>query len=300
MSPETLSPNWAWYLVPMYFFIGGVSAGAYFIGSLVEIFGQEKHRDLSRVAYYIAFPLILITPILLVADLGRPERFWHLFFYVNGGIPYINLQSPLSVGSWALLVFGVMAFLSFFDNLVVAGRIRFAPFAALYNRIPRKVYALVGSLTGFFVASYTGVLVNTTARPLWAAASPLFGALFVVSAGSTGAAAIALVMALRKMAAGEVFEQLETFDRLAMIVEIVLIAVMMVVAGRFAAPLLTSPYALTFWGGTVLVGILVPLALNWYMRRPDATRGGLVTLAAVLALFGGALLRISLVQAGQG
>jgi len=301
MSPETLSPNWAWYFVPMYFFVGGVSAGAYFIGSLVELFGKddEQHCELSRVAYYIAFPLILITPILLIADLGRPERFWHLFFYVNGGIPYINLQSPLSVGSWALLLYGAMTFLSFLDNLVAAGRVRFAPFAALYNRIPRKVYALIGSLTGFFVASYTGVLVNSTARPLWAATSPLLGALFVVSAGSTGAAAIALVMVFRKMVNGEVFEQLETFDRVAMIAEIVLIVLMIVIAGQFAAPLLTSPYALIFWGGTVLVGILVPLALNWYTRRPDATRSGLVTLAAVLALFGGALLRISLVQAGQ-
>jgi formate-dependent nitrite reductase membrane component NrfD len=192
-----------------------------------------------------------------------------------------------------------MSFLSFVDNLVAEGHLKFAPFAAVYNRIPRKLYALVGSLAGFFVASYTGVLLNTTARPLWAATSPLIGALFVVSAGSTGAAAIALVMVLRKMFKGEVLEQVETFDRVAMIVELVLIVAMMVIAGRFAAPLLTGPYALMFWGGTVLVGILVPLALNWYTRRPDATRSGLVMLAAVLALFGGALLRISLVQAGQ-
>ncbi len=300
MSPETLSPNWAWYLVPMYFFIGGVSAGAYFIGSLVEFVGgdDERHCQLSRLAYYIAFPLILITPIFLIADLGRPERFWHLFFYVNGGVPYINLQSPLSVGSWALLLYGAMSFLSFLDNLVASGRIHFAPFAAVYNRIPRKLYALVGSFMGFFVASYTGVLLNTTARPLWAATSPLVGALFLVSAGSTGAAAIALGMVIRKRMAGEVLEQLETFDRVAMIVELVLIVAMIVIAGRFAAPLLSGPYALLFWVGTVLAGILIPLGLNWLALRPGATRNGLVTLAAVLILFGGAVLRISFVQAG--
>jgi formate-dependent nitrite reductase membrane component NrfD len=74
----------------MYFYIGGVSAGAYFIGSLVELLGNVKQREISRIAYYIAFPLICITPILLIADLGQPVRFWHLFFYTKDGIPYIN------------------------------------------------------------------------------------------------------------------------------------------------------------------------------------------------------------------
>src|SRR4030065_481540 len=105
MGLETQSPEWEWWFVAMYFFVGGTAAGAYFIASLVEFFGPERYREISKSGYYIAFPLVLITPILLIADLGRPERFWHLFFYANGGIPYINLQSPLSGGSRVLLVF---------------------------------------------------------------------------------------------------------------------------------------------------------------------------------------------------
>ncbi len=299
MSPETQAPGWEWYFVAMYFFIGGVSAGAYFIGSLVELFGTERHREVSRIAFYIAFPLILITPILLIADLGRPERFWHLFYYVNGGIPYINLQSPLSVGSWALLIYGVFAFLSFLDNLVQDGILKFAPFAKLYNRRPRKLYALIGSLAGFFIAGYTGVLIGTTARPLWAATDPILGLLFIVSAGSTGAAAIALVMALRRMISLDAFEQVETFDRFSLLVELVLIVAMIVLAGQFAAPLLIGPYAFLFWGGVVVLGILVPLALGWYMVRRGMSAQGLVTLTALLVLLGGALLRITLVTAGQ-
>ncbi len=299
MSPESQAPGWEWYFVAMYFFIGGVSAGAYFIGSLVELFGGEQHREISRIAYYIAFPLILITPILLIADLGRPERFWHLFYYVNGGIPYINLQSPLSVGSWALLVYSVFAFLSFIDNLIQDGYLKFAPFANVYNRRPRKLYALVGSLAGFFIAGYTGVLLGTTARPLWAATDPILGLLFIVSAGSTGAAAIALVMALRRMISGFALEQLETFDHLALVIELVLIVAMIVIAGQFAAPLLVGPFALLFWGGTVVLGILVPLALSWYARRRGLSTAGIVVLTALLVLLGGALLRIVLVSAGQ-
>ncbi len=299
MSPETQAPGWAWYFVAGYFLVGGISAGAYFIGSLVELFGGEQHREISRIAYYIAFPLILITPVLLIADLGHPERFWHLFFYVNGGIPYINLQSPLSVGSWALLVYGVFAFLSFLDNLVKDGVLKFAPFANAYNRRPRQLYALLGSLAGFFVAGYTGVLLNTTARPFWAATEPLLGPLFIVSAGSSGAAAIALVMAVRRMIPGLALEQLETFDRLALVIELVLVVAMIVIAGQYAAPLLTGPFALLFWGGVVLLGILIPLALGWYTSRRGMLAAGLVMLSAVLVLLGSALLRITLVAAGQ-
>ena len=300
MSLESQSPGWEWWFVAMYFFVGGTAAGAYFIASLVEFFGPERYREISKTGYYIAFPLVLITPILLIADLGRPERFWHLFFYANGGIPYINLQSALSVGSWALLVFGAMSFLSFVDNLIQDGRLKFAPFSNLYNRRPRKLYALIGSLAGFFIAGYTGVLLNTTARPFWAATDPLLGVLFIVSGASTGAAAIALVMAARRVMSTEALERLESFDRFAMIVELVLIAALVVIAGQFAAPLFGATFVLLFWGGTVLLGILIPFALSWYASRGDlAGRSTVVMLAAVLILLGGALLRIMLVSAGQ-
>jgi len=299
MSFETQAPDWAWYFIALYFYIGGVSAGAYFIGSLAELFGGEEQNDISRIAFNIALPLILITPILLIADLGRPERFWHLFFYTNGGVPYMNLQSPLSVGSWALMVYGAFSLLSFLDNLVAEGRLKSAPLAHLYNRLPRKAYAVIGSLAGFFVAGYTGVLLNLTARPLWAATDPLLGALFIASGASTGAAAIALVMAWKKMTSATAFDRLEAFDRITMVVELLLIVTMIVVAGRFAAPLLHGAYALLFWGGTVVLGILLPLGLYWYARRRGADRGAIVMLTASLVLFGGAVLRISLVQAGQ-
>jgi len=299
MSPVTQSPEWAWYYVALYFFIGGTAAGAYFTGTLAELFGGERRREIGRIAFYLTLPLLMLTPVLLIADLGRPERFWHLFFYTKDGIPYINLQSPLSVGSWALLVFGVFSLLSFLDNLIADGYLKSAPFSNLYNRIPRKLYALAGSAAGFFVAGYTGVLLNVTARPLWEATDPLLGALFVASGGSSGVAAILLVMAWRKTALGETFEQLEAYDRIVMLLELVLIAAAVVVAGRLAAPLVSGVWGLLFWVGTVALGICVPLALNWRLHRTRTTHSGLVVLTALLVLFGGALLRIVLIQAGQ-
>jgi len=298
MNLEMQAPEWGWYYVAIYFFIAGVSAGAYFIGSLAELLGRDERGSISRTAYDIAFPPLLVTPFLLIADLGQPGRFWHLFFDIKGGGPYINLQSAMSVGSWALVVFGVFSFLSFLDNRVAAGHLRCAPFMNLYNRIPRKLYAVVGSVAGFFVAGYPGVLMNATAVPLWAATDPLLGALFIASSASTGAAAIALYMAWRKMASVDTFGRVEGFDRIAMLVELVIIAAAIIAAGQFAAPLIRGPYALMFWGGTVVLGILLPLGLGWYGRRPEAGIS-FVMGAPILVLFGGALLRITFVQAVQ-
>ena len=302
MSPESQAPQWEWYYIAMYFYIGGISAGAYFIGSLLELLKKEKLREISRTAYLTAFPLICITPVLLIADLGQPMRFWHLFFYTKNGMPYMNLTSPLSVGTWALLIYSGMSFLSFLNALSEEGRLTsgaLKKFHALFNRVPHKVYAAAGSFFGFFVAGYTGVLVNTTARPLWEATDPLFGPIFVASAASTGAAATALTMAWRKSVAQDAFAQLERFDRMAMVIELALIVAMIVVAGRYAVPLLTGMFGVMFLGGTVLLGVLVPLWLNWRRAASGSANDGMAMLAAVLVLFGGLLLRISLVQAGQ-
>lgn len=309
MSPDTQAPGWEWFYIGLYFFVGGVSAGAFFIGSLAELFGGERHRTVSRIAYYIAFPLILLTPPLLIGDLGQPGRFLNLFWYNNGATFYTNVQSPLSVGSWALWVFGLFSGLAFVDNLIADGIIAklygipgvktlTSLFGAVYTRGPRKVYAAIGSLAGFFIAGYTGVLLNTTARPFWAATDPWMGALFIASAASTGAAAIYLVMALRKMSATSELDELDQFDRIAKVLEFVLIVVLVVVAGQYAAPLMSGANALMFWGGTVVLGILIPLALTVWQRGKKMSMS-LVTLMALFVLVGGALLRIAVVQAGQ-
>lgn len=302
MSPESQAPQWEWYYIAMYFYIGGISAGAYFIGSILELLKKEKLREISRTAYLTAFPLICITPVLLIADLGQPMRFWHLFFYTKDGMPYMNLTSPLSVGTWALLIYSGMSFLSFLNALSEEGRLTseaLKKFHALFNRVPHKVYATAGSFFGFFVAGYTGVLVNTTARPLWEATDPLFGPIFVASAASTGVAATALTMAWRKSVAQDAFAQLERFDRMVMVIELALIAVMIVVAGRYAVPLLTGMFGVMFLGGTVLLGVLMPLWITWRRAASGVANDSMAMLAAVLVLFGGLMLRISLVQAGQ-
>lgn len=298
MTPEIHVPHWAWYYIAIYFFIAGTAAGAYFIGSMEELFGGEKQREISRAAYYISFPLLLLVPIPLIADLGRPERFWHLFVYIKDGTPYINMQSPMSVGSWVLLIFSGFALLSFLDNLVSEKRIAFAPFAHLYNRIPRKIYAICGTIAGFFIAGYTGILLNVTSIPFWASTAPLLGPLFLVSGASTGAAAITLFMVWGKSESTYAFHKLERFDRVVMMTELLLLGMVLLLAGKQAAALTTLPFLILFWGGVVILGLILPL---WFTSRNPNMRmmPGKIVLTSVLALTGGALLRICLLQVGQ-
>jgi formate-dependent nitrite reductase membrane component NrfD len=105
-------------------------------------------------------------------------------------------------------------------------------------------------------------------------------------------------MARDKKASGDTYAHLEKMDRVSMIMELILIGAVIILAGQYAAPIMRGVYGLMFWGGTVLLGILVPLGLYWYAGKPGADRNKLVAMTAMLVLFGGAMLRISLMQAG--
>src|SRR5947209_3677243 len=162
MPYELTTPEWSWLIV-LYFFFGGIAAGCYFSAALLELVGEPQDRAAVRVGHLIAFPLLALCGILLIMDLGKPERFWHMIVQSERGLPMLKWWSPMSIGSWGLLLFSAMAFVSFVDALVERGRGR----GFLHGTPPGMIWALVGSAAGFFFASYTGVLLNTTNFPVW-------------------------------------------------------------------------------------------------------------------------------------
>src|SRR5690606_38795647 len=101
--------------------------------------------------------------------------------------PIFKYWSPMSVGSWALLVFRFFSFLSLLGVLAYTGRLPFAPLRAVRHGPLKVIIAVLGGLAGFFLASYPGVLLAVTNRPLWADTN-LLGLLFLLSAGSTASA----------------------------------------------------------------------------------------------------------------
>src|SRR5262245_39444620 len=102
MNLFVADPDWGWWIVS-YFFLGGIAAGAYFVATLVELFGGDDDRPLSRIGYRIAFPLVAVCGVLLILDLNRPERFWHMLLQSERVHEALDQGWPLSAGGWLLM-----------------------------------------------------------------------------------------------------------------------------------------------------------------------------------------------------
>src|SRR5258705_3863637 len=207
----TASPDWRWLII-WYFFVGGIAGGCYMLAVLADLVGDPGDRRLAHTGYCIAFAAIVLSGLLLTIDLGRPLRFWHMLVQSHTGRPMFKPWSPMSLGSWALLLFGAVSFLSFLTTLADAGRLRWRGVARL--RPPGMLGCLVsvvGGLLGFFVAGYTGVLLSVTNRPIWADTS-LLGLAFLVSAASISAALLILVGQVHGRS-GRAVRALGRFDR---------------------------------------------------------------------------------------
>jgi formate-dependent nitrite reductase membrane component NrfD len=300
-------PMWEWWIVG-YFFLGGIAGGAYFTSAVIELVGQPEDRPIARMGYYIAFPLALLSGLFLTLDLGLPLRFWHMLVYSRTLLPWPVWDSPISVGAYALLFFGLFSFLSFVDALVETGRLPWAPLREKYSGTPRKIYAVLGALSGFFLASYTGVLLATTHLPAWST-NPLLGALFLASGASTGMAAVSLGLALNRSRVGEGLVDLKQADNVALIVEIVLLALFLALLGAAARPLLSGVSGILLIGGVLVLGLAIPLAMQFRsgFRRVEsrsesylATSTRLTVLVSLLILIGGLIMRTVIVMGGQG
>src|SRR5438445_10124278 len=79
MNLFVADPDWGWWII-LYFYLGGIAAGAYFTATLIELVGSAEDRELSVIGYSITFPLVALCGLFLIVDLGRPERYWHMLF----------------------------------------------------------------------------------------------------------------------------------------------------------------------------------------------------------------------------
>jgi formate-dependent nitrite reductase membrane component NrfD len=155
--------------IPFYFFTGGVAGASAALSLVARIAGNER---LAKTTLYAGAVADIVSPILLVKDLGRPERFLNM-------LRVFKPTSPMSVGSWILFV--------------SAGASSTAAALELLGILkPVKVAAeAVSALSGPPLATYTGALVANTAIPVWSEARDelpwLFGASAVASAGAAAA-----------------------------------------------------------------------------------------------------------------
>jgi formate-dependent nitrite reductase membrane component NrfD len=287
-------PHWKWLII-VYFFLGGISSASYVIATVAEVWGRPALRPVTRVGRYLSLAALLPSPILLILDLGRPERFHHM-------LRVLKLRSPMSVGTWGLTIFGGFCGLSAViqaaqDGLL--GRTTLVP--RLLLALPVRTINVVGSAFGFFVGGYTGVLLGATAVPLWAKNVLLLGPLFLSSAMSTATAAITLVLALLRGTNPETLKRLERLECWAATAEFSLIVAARANAGPvISRPLRQGRLAQLFRWGVVTTGIGAPLLLQAVGRLvPKLPPRVVAVVSSLLTLTGGFLLRYVMVVAGR-
>ena len=291
-------PHWYWYIV-FYFFLGGIAAGVAFVGALAALFGGREMRPVVRLAALIPLPLALICTVILIVDLSRPERFLHMVIQSETWQPMFKYWSPMSYGSWILMIFSGLAFV----NFVAAA---WGDRGGILGWLPRLIgggivgilFQILLLLFSYGLASYTGALLNATNQLFWSD-SPLIGALFFVSAVGAGLSLLLLILLVRRRSSPshQAVERLELADNWAMALELLAIAGLFISLGALAGPLLRSVYGLAIIAGTALIGLILPLALH---RWPGLIGRSSPILAVVLALAGGFVLRWAIVMAAQG
>jgi polysulfide reductase chain C len=283
-------PLWEWYIV-WYFFLGGLAGGAYILGTLFRLLGDPRDERVARLAFLVAFPAVVICPILLILDLGLPLRFWHMMVDARTGGLNFKYWSPMSVGAWALLLFSIFVTLSFVEALVSDGRLRHSlarRVGGVMTGAAGRVLMVIGSLLGLFVAGYTGVLLSVSNQPIWSDTWAL-GGLFLASGLSVAAATLAILAGRRANLV--TLSKLSRADRWFILLELVLLVVFFVTLGAMAGRLL-EPRWLALWA-LVALGTLVPLLMY------RSGRHGSPVIAGSLVLVGGLALRIVVIFSAQ-
>ena len=185
-------PLWKWEIAS-YFFLGGLSGGAYVLARMAERFGGgELPRRDPRRHRIVGAGRFLPCPPLLIHDLGDPQPLPpHA-----AGVQAVHADEPGHVGDDQLQRRGGRGRLARVGQGPRQGRAGRAGQdrrrgCGSADRAVITVTDVAGVPLALLLIGYTGVLLSCTANPLWSK-NPWLGALFSASAISTGAAATSL------------------------------------------------------------------------------------------------------------
>ena len=286
-------PGWEWWILG-YFFFGGLSGGSYAVGTLLRLAGAPSDQRAARIAFIVSFLALVPCPIFLIADLGQPLRFVNMLFDAsNGGLAF-KPWSPMSLGSWALLGFGIFSFVSFLGALAEMGTVRALSGVAAFFRGPLEtVWNIIGTGLGFFVSGYTGVLLAVSNQPVWSDGWPL-GGVFLASS-LTGAVALLLLLARsrRDVEAGTAV-RLEHADRNFAVLEAAVIAVFLVTVAIAGTIGRMAGVWLLLW-----LVVALGLAAPFLFSRLDAARRWPPVTAPILVLLSVLALRALVIFSAQ-
>lgn len=299
---------WDWR-VSLYLFLGGLSAG---LAVMTTVLHLRKGGALVKgePAGYIA---PLLVPIIL--GIGMLFIFMDLERKLNVYWFYLTVQplSPMSWGSWGLLVFfpvaGLFALATLPDDKL--SWLMLQPLKELAVRMRAYLFplAIVNFGMGIFIGIYTGVLLSSfVARPLWNSA--ILPVLFLTSALSVGAALMIMIARTNKVKLW--FTKMDIWLIFA---EMVILPLFFY--GQYSSsgahresimPFFSLSHEYFFYGFSMLVlFVIFPIALVLKMLEIKEEHGEALTplalvkmnTSAIIVLLGGLIIRLTFVYAGQ-
>lgn len=266
------------WMITLYFFLGGLSAGA-FMFSVVANYWKQEYKHLAKRSAVLSLFAVALGMLILLFHLGNPFRVWRLF-------THFNVNSLLSWGVWFLSIFMFLNFI--YTALLVMGK----------NEIAKK-FAYCGLPFAVLSGSYTGMLLaQAPGRVLWhTSLMPIF---FLTGAIISGIASVMLVSATRENA--ELLSKLGRRVSFFIMFEIIMIFAEIILlfngseadaaAARF---LFTGQIGVLFVGVEIFLGAVIPVAILLRGKAGVFAQA----LASLLILIGVFTMRYVIVTGGQ-
>lgn len=175
---SALKPAGFDWKVAAYILAQGVAGSAQVIAGAARAAGDGDHDGLVRRARLLSVAGNLLGTAVLIGHLKTPKRWYNM-------LRIVRPQSPMSWGSWLLVVFGAASAATALGELL-GGRFRWAWRLGEAAQAP-------ASLAGAGMSVYTASLLSTTSNPLWSAAPAPLAAGFGAASMANAASALALL-----------------------------------------------------------------------------------------------------------
>jgi formate-dependent nitrite reductase membrane component NrfD len=284
--PPIKHAHWTWQ-IPVYFWIGGIGAGVHLFSTIAQILGH-KDEALTRTSRYTVLATMILSPILLIWDLGRPERFYNM-------LRILKLRSPMSTQSWSVFAFGNLSGLIAARQAAEDGLLGDDnPLVRLVKLIPARTLSILALPVGLNVGSNTGNLISATSVPLWARNWLFMGPTFLASGLSTALSWLSLVLHLTNSGEKKTLRTLHRAEKAIIVIEAGLMATSLARMSRWSKPLFSREVAPLFVGGTLLGGLVAPMALLFGKETRKKS-----LLASILVLAGGLAFRFAIIKGGR-
>ncbi len=295
--------TWNW-IIAVYLFLAGLSAGSILIGIGLRWYSKERHIESSilKAAAVISPVAIILGLACLIFDLTKPFDFWLIL--VN-----YNLSSVMSIGVLALLAYSPIgiaySLMVLRDDLPKWGLGFLVPIANALIGF-RKLIEVALFVLAIGVGAYTGFLLSAmNAYPMLNTA--ILPALFLVSGLSAGAAAnvIGALLMFNGSTHDNELNKIHGLELPVMISEIMFLFMLFCAlyfkggaAVTALASLTTGFWASIFWIGVVGIGFGIPLLSMLMPTQARHTRAVMLTVACC-SLTGVLALRHFVLYAGQ-